>query len=80
MDGWGFDAPPILGVSFLHGTYLTTFRLGFVSQAALVAAQTQTGWPHCDDLTLEILIQNDLICSKCGYYGDFELYALPVIT
>ncbi|MCC7336555.1 MAG: hypothetical protein IT422_15805 [Pirellulaceae bacterium] len=77
IGGWGFDAPPIRGITFFRGTYLTTLTLGFGTQAALEAARLQTGWLECDDLTLEMQLSDGLIRCKDGYYGDFELYLSP---
>lgn len=80
LKQWGFDAPPIHGVSFFRGTYLTTFTVGFVSETALAAASEQTGWPVFDVLALEVTLHDGLIRCRDAYYGDFEVYIPPVIA
>lgn len=78
MHGWGFDASPINGVAFLKVAYLAIFTVGFQGEEACETARLQTGWPAFDELILEIKFDDDLIQTNEGYFGDFELYALPV--
>ena len=79
MKHWGFDAPPIHGVAFLRGSYLTTFTVGFINEAAMQAAKRKTDWREFDELALEVRLCDSLIHCRDGYYGDFEVY-LPPIT
>lgn len=77
MQGWGFDAEPIEGVAFLHGTYMTTLTVGFANQETFNLAQHRTGWKPLDDLILEMPLHGDLIRCGDAYFGDFELYVSP---
>lgn len=73
MQDWGFNGDPIDGVLYVHGTYLTTFTIGFRSTTAAREAHEKTGWKMLDELTLEISIREDMIEAGGSYYGDYEL-------
>lgn len=73
MQDWGFNDDPIDGVLYVHGTYLTTFSIGFRSSTAAKEAHEKTGWKMLDELTLEINIHEDMIEAGGNYYGDYEL-------
>lgn len=73
MDGWGFDAHPITGLAFVHGTYFSTFTVGFISIRHFENARLYTGWQPWDDLILEIPRVDGLIRCGSSYYGDFEI-------
>jgi hypothetical protein len=73
MPDWGFTAPPIRGVAWMHFTYLTTITVGFVSDVAMEAARQQTDWPVWDDRVLQVIVAGELIKAGSAFYGDFEL-------
>lgn len=70
---WGYDGIPILGVKYMHVTYMTDYIIGFKSTEAMRQAQAQTGWPEWDNEALLMKITDDMVETLEGFFGDWEL-------
>lgn len=73
MNDWGFNGPILEGVEYLVVTYNTHYRLGFVDEAACRAAMEATGWEEWDENQLLIQFHDDMVKTKDGYFGDWEV-------
>lgn len=73
MDDWGFNGPTLEGVLWVHFTYMQTLTIGFNNAENFNKAQELTGWPHWDELILEMKFEDDLLLAGGKYYGDWEL-------
>lgn len=75
LTSWGFDGPELDDILYVHGTYLTTLSVGFLTEEAAQRAQSLTGWQSVDETTLELRLCGDMIVADGAYYGDFDLSA-----
>jgi hypothetical protein len=73
LEQWGYDASPILGVKYVHVTYMHHYLVGFKTREALRLAQAQTGWPEWDSEALLMKITDDMVETLEGFFGDWEL-------
>jgi hypothetical protein len=73
LNGWGFDGPTLLNVIYVHATYQTSFTIGFKDKEAAMKAHYLTHWPFADDCVLHLLLADELVKTKDGYFGDWEL-------
>ena len=73
LDDWGYDAIPILGVKYVHVTYMHHYLVGFKSWDAMKLAQAQTGWAEWDSECLVMTITDDMVETIEGFFGDWEL-------
>lgn len=75
--GNGFVAEPIMGVKYIHATYLSDFNIGFNSVEEAKTAATQTGWEaFFEDAVLTMKVHEDMIEASGtikGWFGDWEL-------
>lgn len=71
MDGWGFEGPILNSVEGIIWTYGVP-RIFFDNDLALEEARDLTGWEYLDD-SLEMRVCDDLIETKDGFFGDWEL-------
>jgi hypothetical protein len=72
MDDRGFEGPILSGVDGIIWTYGVP-RV-FFDNEKLNKAKDLTGWDELGD-ALEMRIYEDLIKTKEGYFGDWELVA-----
>lgn len=70
-DDWGFEGATLNGVEGMIWTYGVP-RVYFVNDSALKEAKDLTGWDELGD-GLEMCVYEDLIKTKEGYFGDWEL-------
>lgn len=73
LTDWGFVGPVLKDIKYVHGTYLTHIMVGFNSVQAARKAQKITGWESFDQTVLEVQLHDDLIKTRDGFFGDFEL-------
>jgi hypothetical protein len=73
LDDWGFEGPTLDGILWIHFTYMATFNVRFKDLESFNHAKEVTGWPSWDELTLSMTFEGDLLKTKDGYFGDFEL-------
>ncbi|KTC69786.1 hypothetical protein Lbir_1926 [Legionella birminghamensis] len=71
MDDWGFEGVTLDGVEGIIWTYGVP-RVYFVNENALQIAKGLTGWDALGD-GLEMHVFEDLIKTKEGFFGDWEL-------
>ncbi|WP_058532899.1 hypothetical protein [Legionella saoudiensis] len=71
MNGWGFEGPILTGVEGIIWTYGIP-RVFFVSSHDYEKAKELTGWDELGD-GLEMSVFEDMIKTKGGYFGDWEL-------
>ncbi|HAU9810795.1 TPA: ABC transporter substrate-binding protein [Legionella pneumophila] len=71
MDNWGFEGATLNGIDGIIWTYGVP-RVFFVNDNALTIAKALTGWDELGD-GLEMRVYEDLIKTKEGYFGDWEL-------
>lgn len=74
LNDWGFQGPMLEGVSFLVVTYNIHYRIGFVDTEARSRAQELTGWEEWDDNQLLMQFHDDMVKTKQGFFGDWEVY------
>lgn len=74
MNDWGFEGATLTGVDGIIWTYGVP-RVYFVNDSALKLAKDLTGWDDIAD-GLEMCVYEDLIKTKEGYFGDWELIRL----
>lgn len=72
LDDWGFDGPVLQGVDYVHSTY-GTLTVGFKEQHHADFAHHTTGWDWSDGKVLEMRYRGDLVETKQGFFGDFEI-------
>ncbi|MGD0072943.1 MAG: hypothetical protein ABSD31_01220 [Candidatus Binataceae bacterium] len=77
LQDWGFNGTPINDVEYIHMTYFSTFTIGFRTHKACELAREQTGWATFDDRVLEVSREHDLVRTKEGYFGDWEIQPMP---
>lgn len=73
MDDWGFNGPILEGVEYLVVTYNAHYRLGFVDAESCAKAKEVTGWDEWDQNQLLIEFHHDMVKTKEGYFGDWEV-------
>ena len=73
LNCWGFKGPCLNGISWIHGTYLSTLTVGFGSHEAMLLAKRQTGWEEMDTCVLQVTLCDDMIEAGNCFYGDFEI-------
>ncbi len=73
LDDWGFNGPTLEGVEYLVVTYNSHYRLGFVDEASFLRAKELTGWEEWDDKQLLMQFHDDMVHTKDGYFGDWEV-------
>ncbi|RUR05465.1 hypothetical protein [Legionella sp. km772] len=71
MNDWGFEGTTLLGVDGIIWTYGVP-RVFFINDAYFNIAKEVTGWDEVAD-GLEMRVYEDLIKTKDGYFGDWEL-------
>ncbi|USQ15519.1 hypothetical protein J2N86_15960 (plasmid) [Legionella lytica] len=71
MDSWGFEGPILTGVEGIVWTYGIP-RVFFGSSDDYNKAKELTGWDELGD-GLEMSVFEDMIKTKQGYFGDWEL-------
>ena len=72
LEDWGFNGTSLEGITAVHFTYGHGV-VHFVDEAVAMSAQAITGWKYFDSCVLEITQVEDLISTKEGYFGDWEL-------
>lgn len=73
MEDWGFNGTDIIGVEAIHVTYLTHYTVWFTTKKQADRAQQQTGWEVWDERALLMKFTGDLLETKEGLFGDWEL-------
>ncbi|CZI14481.1 Uncharacterised protein [Legionella pneumophila] len=74
MDDWGFEGATLFGVDGIIWTYGVP-RVFFINDEYFNIAREVTGWDEIAD-GLEMRVYEDLIKTKDGYFGDWELIKL----
>ena len=69
----GFDGPTIAGIKVMRATYNNRFLVAFRDHVSAARAHKITGWQWWGPHTLLTMTFEDMIQTKDGYFGDWEI-------